>query len=296
MPFHVFSRGPGGIFEGDPRFADVAEAPPDVPIETPRHETPYRRGRRRGEFRHVDALTQHRRERVRDVLALERALTRQHFVEDRAERPHVAALVSRPPFRLLRTHIRGGAEDHADLRHRRTGDRRRRCHVAAHDLDRFERLRKAEVQHLHGAVRPHLDIRRLEIAVDDPLLVCGFEGFRDLPRDRQRIVDGNRPLRDAIGERGPLDQLQHERLDAVRFFKAVDRGDVRMVERREHLRLALEAREPIGIAREELGKDLQRDITIELRVTRTIDLAHAACAECRDRSRRRRGAYRRAAA
>ena len=118
--------------------------------------------------------------------------------------------------------------------------------------------------------------------MDDPLLVCGFEGFRDLPRHRQRIVYGNRPLRDAIGERGPLDQLQHERLDAVRFFKAVDRGDIRMVERREHLRLAFEAREPVGIAREELGKDLQRDVTIELRVTRTIDLAHAACAECRD--------------
>ena len=66
------------------------------------------------------------------------------------------------------------------------------------------------------------------------------------------------------------------------FFEAVDRGDIRMVERREHLRLAFEAREPVGIAREELGQDLQRDVTIELRVTRTIDLAHAACAECRD--------------
>ena len=55
-----------------------------------------------------------------------------------------------------------------------------------------------------------------------------------------------------------------------------------MVERREHLRLALKACEPVGIAREELGKDLQRDVTIELRVARTIDLTHAARAECRD--------------
>ena len=118
--------------------------------------------------------------------------------------------------------------------------------------------------------------------MDDPLLVCGFERFRDLPRHGQRIVDGNRSLCDAIGKRRPLDQLQHECLDAVRFFKAVDRGDIRMVERREHLRLALEACEPVGIAGEELGKDLQRDVTIELRVARTIDLAHAARAECRD--------------
>ena len=122
--FHVFSREPGGIFKGDPRFADVAEAPPDVPIETPRHETPYRGRRRRGESRQVDALTQHRRERVRDVLAFKRALTRQHFVEDRTERPHVAALVSRPSFHLLGTQVRGGAKDHPHLRQRRTGDRR----------------------------------------------------------------------------------------------------------------------------------------------------------------------------
>ena len=72
----------------------------------------------------VDGLTQHRRERVRDVLALECALTRQHFVENRAERPHVAALVSWPSLHLLRTQIRGGAEDHPDLGQRWTGDRR----------------------------------------------------------------------------------------------------------------------------------------------------------------------------
>jgi hypothetical protein len=47
--------------------------------------------------------------------------------------------------------------------------------------------------------------------VDDPLLVGRFERLRDLPRDRQRLVDGNRPVRDAIGERRSLDQFQHER-------------------------------------------------------------------------------------
>ena len=37
-----------------------------------------------------------------------------------------------------------------------------------------------------------------------------------------------------------------------------------------------------GSQREELGQDLQRDVAIELRVARAIDLAHAACAEGRD--------------
>ena len=66
---------------------------------------------------------------------------------------------------------------------------------------------------------------------------------------------------------------------AVGFFEAVDGGDVRMVQRREHLRFAAEPREPIGIVGERVGQDLDRDVAIQLRVARAIDLAHAARAE-----------------
>ena len=59
----------------------------------------------------------------------------------------------------------------------------------------------------------HLDVRGLEIAVDDAVLVRRFERLRDLPRDRQRFVERNRSVRDAIGKRRSLDQFQHERLD-----------------------------------------------------------------------------------
>ncbi len=62
---------------------------------------------------------------------------------------------------------------------------------------------------------------------------------------------GTGPVRDAIGERRSVDQLQHERLQRLRFFEAVDRGDVRMIQRRQDLRFPLEAREPIGIEREQ---------------------------------------------
>ena len=54
---------------------------------------------------------------------------------------------------------------------------------------------------------------------------------------------------------------------------------MRVIERRQDLRLALETRDPIGLQREELRKDLQRDVAIEVRVTRAIDLAHPARAQ-----------------
>jgi membrane-associated PAP2 superfamily phosphatase len=45
------------------------------------------------------------------------------------------------------------------------------------------------IEHLHGAVGPHLDVRRLEIAVDDPLLVRRLERRRDGGRCGDRLVD-----------------------------------------------------------------------------------------------------------
>ena len=76
-----------------------------------------------------------------------------------------------------------------------------------------------------------------------------------------------------------LDQFEHERVGLAAVLEPVDRPDVRMIQRREHLRFALEAGEAIGIARERVRQDLQRDLAIQLRVARAIDLAHAAGAK-----------------
>ena len=51
----------------------------------------------------------------------------------------------------------------------------------------------------------------------------------------------------AIGERRSFDELEDERDDVFAFFERVDGGDVRMVQRRKDLRLALEASDPGGV-------------------------------------------------
>ena len=115
--------------------------------------------------------------------------------------------------------------------------------------------------------------------MDDALLVCGFERFGDLPRNGERLVERERTLGDALGERRPLDQLHDERAHAGGVLEPVNVRDVRMIERRERLRLAFEPGEPLGIVRERLRQHLQRDVAIELRVARAIDLPHPACPE-----------------
>ena len=90
------------------------------------------------------------------------------------------------PARLLGAHVGGGPEDGA-LARAADGHRRRlrqiRCRPS---LGR--RLREPEVEHLDDALGRDLDVGRLQIPVDDPLLVRRVERVRDLPRDRQRLV------------------------------------------------------------------------------------------------------------
>jgi hypothetical protein len=109
----------------------------------------------------------------------------------------------------------------------------------------------------------------------------GLESFGDLSGDGESLIDWNRPLRDPICERWSLDQLHHQRTNAVRLLQAVDLRDVRMIERRQCLGFALEARQPIGIAREGVGQHLDRDPPTKIGVESAIHLAHAARANCR---------------
>ena len=46
--------------------------------------------------------------------------------------------------------------------------------------------------------------------MDDALLVRGFERLGDLPRDGQRLVERDRPARDALGQVFALDELHDQ--------------------------------------------------------------------------------------
>ena len=84
------------------------------------------------------------------------------------------------------------------------------------------------------------------------------------------------------GEVFPFDQLENQERLVIRFVEAVDRGDVRVIERREHLRFPFEPGEPLRVPCYVRGKDFDRDVTPELLVARAIHLADPALAEFGD--------------
>jgi hypothetical protein len=118
--------------------------------------------------------------------------------------------------------------------------------------------------------------------MDDALVVCAFQRVGDLLGDRQRLVEGDRTFGNAIGQRGPVHELEHERGHACRVFEPVDRSDMRMIERREHLRFTPEPCQAVHVGSNRFRQDLDRDVPPQGVVRRPIHFAHAAGAEQRD--------------
>ena len=77
---------------------------------------------------------------------------------------------------------------------------------------------------------------------------------------------------------GPLDQLHH---DGV-VFESVDRSDVGVVERREHLGFAVKPRQAVRIVRDGSEQYFDRDVPIEFRIAGAIHLSHSSYAQQSD--------------
>jgi hypothetical protein len=159
---------------------------------------------------------------------------------------------------LLRRHISCGAEDHPRLRD--AGCERGRVHDIGRGIG-FCRLGEAEVQDLDRAVRGDPDVGRLQISMNDALLVRRLDPVDQLTDDREHRVEPQRP-----GGRLAFDELEHEVIRA----DVVEVADVRMVQSRNEARLA---REPV---RELDRGDFDGDVALETRIAGSIHLSHAA--------------------
>ena len=224
-----------------------------------RHRAVERGGRRVDARR--DALVQ-----LAEGLGLERHVARQHLVEEDAERPDVRARVGPLAAQLFGRKIDGRADDHADLRHGLAG-------LGAGD---------AEIQQLDLPARGDLDVVRLDVAVDDAVLVDVFEGLADFLEHVERLVERElAQLADALGERLAVHVLHDDAGLALALDEVVERGDVRVLEARLDARLveeALDGAEAVARVRQRLD----RHHAVDLRVDGPIHLSHPALAEVID--------------
>ena len=192
-----------------------------------------------------------------EVVAAERHLTDEQLVQDDPERVDVGLDVRLASARLL-------GRDVVACSHHRPGLRQAPVDV--------ERARDAEVRDLRAALLGEQHVLRLDVAMDETLLVREGERPRDLERELDGLPLGQRGL--ALDQRLQvlaLDVLEDDELAAV-LLTAVDHGhDVGMRELRHGAGLPAEALDVVAVTRELLVEDLQRDVPLQQLVVRAID-------------------------
>ena len=117
--------------------------------------------------------------------------------------------------------------------------------------------------------------------MDDPLPVRLLQRVRDLGSQAQGLIEGDRPLRDAVRERLALEELHDQVFGRTFPADVVERADVRMRELGDRPRLAFEALARLLGIRQSGRQDLDRHLAAEPRVPRPVDLSHPARAERR---------------
>ena len=105
---------------------------------------------------------------------------------------------------------------------------------------RIERLRQPEIEHLDRAVVLNLDVGRLQVAVDDTRLMRRFQCLGNLFGDWECLIEWDGTLGNAVSERRPFNEFEHQGARVVTLLDAVNGSDVGMVQRGKNLGLALE--------------------------------------------------------
>ena len=143
----------------------------------------------------------------------------------------------------------------------------------------FAPLGQAEVEDLDAPVARDEQVRGLQVAVDDPLVVRRREAGSDLQAALERLADWQDvPLQTRL-ECLAREQLRDREEEPLLLADIEEGEDVRMRERGHDPRFLLEARERLLSLRQPRRQDLHRDVARQPRVARPVNLAHSARAQ-----------------
>jgi hypothetical protein len=137
--------------------------------------------------------------------------------------------------------------------------------------------RDAEIENLGHPIARDEDVARLDVAMDDPVLVGIREAVADLHHQRQLALEGQiLALADHLPQLLPF-QVLHDDEQAPRILaQVVDGDDVGVAQPCAGLRLAEKARAQLIARVHVLGDDLEGDHALQQGVVRLVHGAHAS--------------------
>ena len=214
-----------------------------------------------------------RRQDIGSAVSIERFPSGESLVETARERPDVCTFVDRFSPCLLRTHVRGRPHDHPESSTLRQRGRLRG--ISNRSVFNDQRLRQPEIQDPWLPIRSDLDIRRLQVPMDDPFLMSSLEPLCNLDEQRDRFVYSNATLRNSFCQRLAFHQFHDDERLPVVLFETIERGDVRVVDLSEESGFSLESFQSIFVSCEFFGKHFDSDVTSESCIAGSVDFSHS---------------------
>src|SRR2546422_3993874 len=182
------------------------------------------------------------------------------MIERRSERVDVRARVEGDSLRLLRRNVARRSEDLSGRRELRL---------------RARGLRESEIGDFDDTVLGEHKIARLDVAVNQVFLGRMPQSPGGLEDVAGRLVRGDHPLLlDDRLERPAANELHREEGYGPLLPDRVDLRDVRVIQRGGGLRLALEARDELGVGGENGKKCLERHLALQRLVQGEVDDTH----------------------
>jgi hypothetical protein len=201
-------------------------------------------------------------EGVDRVLPRECALARRHFEQHRAKREEVGAPVNGSAADLLGCQVPGGPEEDA-----------REC---GQSIGRrvLRELRDPEIKNLDDARAGEKDVVRLQITMNETGRVRDDQTACDIACDGPRFFCGEMSPSESRAQGLAVEKLGHQIWPPVEYADVENLDDIRMVERRGDASLLEKSPHALMVVRTGMSEHLQRDIAVQPKIGRAIDVTH----------------------
>ncbi len=141
------------------------------------------------------------------------------------------------------------------------------------------KLRQSKVRHLHAAAAVQQDVLRLDVAVDDALVVRELERIANLGHNGQRLARAYATAGEQLSQVHPVHEFHDEEIQSIRPAKIMDGDDARVVELGQRLGFAGEPFGKRGVVSNSGGQNLERHDSVEFFLPGFIHRPHAAAAD-----------------
>jgi hypothetical protein len=141
------------------------------------------------------------------------------------------------------------------------------------------RFRQTEIENFCLAALRDEDVRRLDVAMNDLLLMRRVERVGNLNRQFEQVWHREGLAGNPVLQRAPFEQLHRDEPRLVVLADVVNRADIRMVQRGRCARFALKALQCLRVTGCRGRQKLQGDLASQPSVLGGIYDAHASLAE-----------------